>query len=134
MTKKQQAKPRPEPRTKPEQRAAAVCPRRDDMMCAPLNDVLILGESDLASDGYSACSCGKRFSLTQSSQRRLTNLAAGYRPIVRQNSGSESWILDSILQEMTWPPNSSNALARQGVVPVGTAVLHLRNDRVKVIS
>ncbi|OFA55844.1 hypothetical protein BEN35_06845 [Streptomyces fradiae] len=120
----------------------AVCPvRLNGLTCAPLNDVLITaapaGSTDCTEDGcetaYAACSCGHRFPLTAAARQELGETLSGYRA-VRPAGGFDAQALDALLRRTTWPLEQESPLAKRGVVPVGTPVLHRPARRVPVIS
>lgn len=111
------------------------CPvRRKAQICAPINDIVISGSDAGDAEAYSACSCGRRFVLSRSAQRRLRELAAGYHAVQVANDCPAAEALDVLLKAVTWPTDQVSPLAKQGIVPIGTIVLHRPTEPVTVIS
>jgi peptide deformylase len=112
-----------------------VCPvRKKDRICAPINDIWINGPDSSEAEAYSACSCGRRFVLSQSAKRRLRELAAGYNAVGIADDCPAAATLDTLLKTVTWPADKVSPLAKQGIVPIGTLVLHQPTEPVAVIS
>ncbi|WP_329416335.1 peptide deformylase [Streptomyces sp. NBC_00704] len=116
--------------------AGPACPRRrDGQGCAPLNEVVVGAGPGAAPESYAACSCGRRFPLPNAARRRLDEAVAGWRgvpPAAGEPAAARA--LDSLLERVVWPAERASRLSRQGVVPVGTPVLHRPAEPVTVIS
>ncbi|MER6790156.1 peptide deformylase [Streptomyces sp. NPDC000658] len=112
------------------------CPRRrDGQSCAPINEVVVGAGPGAAPESYAACSCGRRFPLPHAARRRLGEAVAGCRavpPATAEPAAARA--LDSLLERVAWPAGRASRLSRQGVVPVGTPVLHRPTEPVTVIS
>ena len=112
----------------------AACSRRPDQQCAPVNAVIMLQPDSVISDAYRACTCGRRFGLARPVERSLRALASGYRPLRRDRDSLESKALDLLIDDKVWPADHVCKLAKQGVVPIGTPVLHAPCGPVNVLS
>ncbi|WP_181308006.1 peptide deformylase [Nonomuraea fuscirosea] len=112
-----------------------ICPvRGDEQICVPLNQVLIRGTTGGIDEFYSACSCGRRFALSRSAQRRLAELAGDYVAITEAHDTPAARVLDILIEKTTWPAGHTSSLAKSGIVPIGTPVLHAPTEQVRVIS
>ncbi|WP_405771261.1 peptide deformylase [Streptomyces sp. NBC_00080] len=112
------------------------CPvRRNGQVCAPINEVLVSGGADATLETYAACSCGRRFPLSRTAAQRLGKVIAGYRAAPTATADpAEARRLDSLIERTTCPTGRVSPLSKQGIVPIGTPVLHRSTEPVTVIS
>lgn len=103
-------------------------------MCAPLNHVVMGTAPDDLNTTYSACACGRRYSMPPGTRRRLQ---AYFDPdlLVRRGDGTlKGKALDELIKRSLWPASSKARFAKEGIVPVGTPVLHAPADAVTAIT
>jgi peptide deformylase len=110
------------------------CPaRRDEEHCAPLNHVLIWDGPTNSAEGYAACECGRRFSLSGSARKRLVSYVAGQLRIQSGSGTINGTVLDDLLKS-TWPRGHVSRFSKPGVVPIGTPVLHSPTNQITVLT
>ncbi|MBA3281728.1 MAG: peptide deformylase [Acidimicrobiia bacterium] len=115
--------------------APTPCPTLgDDRYCEPLNLVWLLDDrGEKVIKRYGACSCGQRFPPSEV-PKDLPAAAAAHlaaRPV------PDPMLDEAAVAEVVrrlWPVNQESAWARDGVVPVGQAVLHEPTDHVDIAS
>lgn len=114
--------------------APTTCPSRREAVCEPLNQVVI-GQDDSA-EAYAACTCGRRFLLSNAARHNLA--AALSRPpsvVLPTASGTaRARSFDPFIAEHTWPADRTSALSKRGVVPIGVPVLHRAAEPVTVLT
>ena len=104
--------------------ATKPCPTLgDDRLCEPLNLVWLLDGSSKVTKRYGACSCGRRFPPSDV-PKDVPTVAVDYlatrvipEPVLDETA------MARVVREL-WPATKESPWARDGVVPVGQAVLH----------
>lgn len=95
----------------------------DDRVCEPLNTIWLLNATGKVTKRYGACSCGRRFGPSDVA-RDLPEAAAAFL----EEPPTPGAVLDDVaVAEVVaglWPADQESEWARDGVVPVGQAVLH----------
>lgn len=102
----------------------------DDRYCEPLNRVWLLDPLGKVTKRYGACTCGQRFP-PRAVPRDLPAAAAAYLAARPDHSGPR--LGEAALAEVIshlWPVDEKSPWSRDGVVPVGQAVLHQATDAV----
>lgn len=111
------------------------CPlRRDGKRCGPLNHVAIGDPDGKLVQAYSACSCGRRYEVPFSEKRKLVSFLPSAPRIRQSSTGLGASALDMQLASSVWPASHVSRFAKQGIVPIGTPVLHSRTQPVPVIT
>lgn len=73
--------------------------------------------------------------LSRTATQRLVKVIAGYRAAPTATADpAEARRLDSLIERTTCPTGRVSPLSRQGIVPIGTPVLHRATEPVTVIS
>lgn len=115
-------------------RSATCGARGADKRCAPINESLIFEPLDGSVEAYAACSCGRRFPLSWSARARLLAHLPTAPLLSRERGTLEASAFDRRLALATWPADRVSQFAKQGVVPVGTPVLHAPAEPVPLIT
>ena len=105
------------------------CPRlSDDRVCEPLNRIWLLGASGKVTKRYGACTCGRRFAPSEVPRALPASAAA----LLAEGPPAGDPVLDEAAVAKVvvglWPAEQESPWARDGVVPVGQAVLHEPTD------
>lgn len=105
----------------------------DDRAHEPLNKVWLLDADGRVTKRYAACSCGERFPPSEV-PRELPEAATAYlaerrRPEPFLDEPAVARVVDEL-----WPIDQESAWARDGVVPVGQAVLHEPTDQLDPLA
>jgi peptide deformylase len=104
--------------------ASARCPSRGGTVpCAPLNHVLIHSAGQLIPRGYSACSCGHRFTLAETEKRALGRHLGPSRWEAAEDALTGTRLVSELVDNR-WPLTAEASWAKRGVVPVGNPAIH----------
>lgn len=96
----------------------------DDRVCEPLNRVWLLDPSGKVTKRYASCTCGTRFPPSEV-PRELPAVAV--EVVVGFADGHDEQLDETAMARVVrnlWPVDQESDWARDGVVPVGQAVLH----------
>lgn len=108
--------------------------RGEGKTCAPLNHVVMGTSPDDLNLAYSACSCGRKYSIPPATRRRL-RAHFDQDLLVRRGYGTlKAKAQDELIERSLWPASSKARFAKEGIVPLGTPVLHTPSRTVTVIT
>lgn len=96
-------------------------PLGDERVCEPLDKVWLLDASGKVTKRYASCTCGTRF--PPSEVPRDLPAAAVAAVSVDRHEKLDGAAMAQVVREL-WPVGQESDWARDGVVPVGQAVLH----------
>ncbi|MFZ1488968.1 MAG: peptide deformylase [Ilumatobacteraceae bacterium] len=91
-----------------------------DRHCEPLNRVWIVERPSRVRQSYAACTCGRRFAL-RASELPIEAVERVTTPLPDDALNADE--LRKVIEGL-WPEDVESELAKVGVVPVGTEVLH----------
>ncbi len=105
----------------------------DDRYCEPLNHLWLLDAGGKVTKRWGACSCGERFAPSEVPKELPAAAVAflAHRPQPDPVLGPDA--LARVVRDL-WPVDQASPWARDGVVPVGQAVLHEPTDHVDVTA
>lgn len=108
--------------------AAKPCPNLgDDRLCEPLNLVWMLDRSGKVTKRYGSCTCGRRFPPSDVPKDLPEVVVSHLADRVLPEPVLDETAMARVVRGL-WPVGKESPWARDGVVPVGQAVLHQATD------